>query len=66
MQFVDMTFYMKNFEAEVDFESSLPICHMSLISVKGVSGFAVCLFISKNIHICCELDISVNMAIEQG
>ena len=34
--------------------------------LRGVSGFAVCLFILKNIHICCKLDISVNMAVEQG
>ena len=34
--------------------------------LRGVSGFAVCLFILKNIHIFCKLEISVNMANEQG
>ena len=36
------------------------------VPIKGVSGFDVCLLILKNIHICCQLDILVNMAVEQG
>ena len=35
------------------------------LGFKGVSGFAVCLFILKNIRICCKLDNSVNMAIDR-
>ena len=41
-------------------------CLHFTLGVKRVSGFAVCLFILKNSHICCKLDISVNMAVEQG
>ena len=34
--------------------------------LRGVSWFDVCLFILKNIRICCKLEIQVSMANEQG
>ena len=37
-----------------------------MLSLRGVSGFDVCLFILKNIRICCKLEIQLSMANEQG
>ena len=36
------------------------------VMLRGVSWFDVCLFILKNIRICCKLEIQVSMANEQG